>query len=151
MIISFVGHAFIPSAELLKNRVKEILRASVNEGEKVTFYIGGYGDFDRISASCCKDLKREHLDVEIVLVLPYLSFSKEGKLGSLIESGAYDATLFPPIENVPKQFAISRRNEWMIENSDLIIAFVKNDYGGAYKSLRFAKRKNKKIINLCEI
>ena len=36
----------------------------------------------------------------------------------------------------------------MIENSDLIIAYVNNNYGGAYKSLRYAMRKNRKIINL---
>ena len=151
MTISFVGHAFIPSEELVKNRVKDVLRANVKKDEPVRFYLGGYGDFDKISALCCKDLKNELSDVEIILVLPYLSFSKDGKIGSLIEDGAYDATLFPPIENVPKRFAISRRNEWMIENSDLIIAFVKNSYGGAYKSLRYAMRKNRKIINLCEI
>ena len=150
MTISFVGHAFIPSEELVKNRVKDVLRANVKKDEPVRFYIGGYGDFDKISALCCKDLKNELSDVEIILVIPYLSFSKEGKIGSLIESGAYDTTLFPPIENVPKRFAISRRNEWMIENSDLIIAFVKNSYGGAFKTLTFAKRRKKKIINLCD-
>ena len=151
MIISFVGHALIPPEELVKSKVNEVLRANVKSGEPVKFYIGGYGDFDKISALCCKNLKKDFKDVEIILVLPYLSFSKEGKIGSLIESGAYDATLFPPIENIPKRFAISRRNEWMIENSDLIIAYVNNNYGGAYKSLRYAMRKNRKIINLCEM
>ena len=38
----------------------------------------------------------------------------------------------------------------MINNSDVIIAYVSNDLGGAFKTLMYAKRKNKKIINLAD-
>ena len=67
----------------------------------------------------------------------------------MIEYGLYDSSIYPPIETVPPKFAITKRNEWMVSNADLIIAFVKHKYGGAYKTLTWAKRKNKKIINLC--
>ena len=34
--------------------------------------------------------------------------------------------------------------------SDIVIAYVNRNYGGAYKSLQAAKRKKKKIINICD-
>ncbi len=39
----------------------------------------------------------------------------------------------------------------MMTNSELIIAYVNRDYGGAYKALQIAKRKDKRIINICEL
>ena len=66
-------------------------------------------------------------------------------------SGICDTSIYPPIENVPLKFAISKRNEWMMTNADIIIAFVNRGYGGAYKSLQAAKRRKKKIINICEL
>ena len=38
-----------------------------------------------------------------------------------------------------------------MSNADLVIAYVDRDYGGAYKALCVAKRKKKKIINLCDV
>ncbi|MBQ3489992.1 MAG: hypothetical protein IJA86_05345 [Clostridia bacterium] len=64
--------------------------------------------------------------------------------------GFCDTSIYPPIEQVPPRFAISKRNEWMMANADLIIAYVNHEYGGAYQSLRVAKRKKKKIINICD-
>ena len=68
----------------------------------------------------------------------------------MINSGLYDDSIFPPIEKTPLKFAISKRNEWMIKNSDLIIAYVNHTYGGAYKSLSTAIRMKKKILNINE-
>ena len=53
-------------------------------------------------------------------------------------------------EHIPPRFAILKRNEWMIDNADLVIAYVDHRYGGAYKSLLFAQRRKKKIINICD-
>ena len=39
----------------------------------------------------------------------------------------------------------------MMANADMIIAYVNHDYGGAYQSLKVAKRKKKNIINICDL
>jgi len=36
----------------------------------------------------------------------------------------------------------------MIDNSTHILAYVNCDYGGAYKTIQYAKQKKKHIINL---
>ena len=38
----------------------------------------------------------------------------------------------------------------MIAEADLIIAYVKNTFGGAFKGYKYATKLKKKIINLAE-
>ena len=53
----------------------------------------------------------------------------------------FDDNLYSEIEKVPPKFAIIKRNEWMIDKSDFLIAYVEHNWGGAYRTLECAKRK----------
>ena len=121
--------------------VKEQIRNNIIDVKLVTCYLGGYGDFDEICARACRELKQEYDDIEVVYVTPYISLSEQAKIKEMQSYGLCDTSIYPPIENVPLRFAISKRNEWMMTNADLIIAYVNRSYGGAYKSLQVAKRK----------
>ena len=148
MIITFAGHSTVFSCEQVKEAVKEQIKNNISSNEKTVFYLGGYGDFDSICACACKELKKEYSHIEVVYVTPYINHSK---IKEMQDVGLYDTSIYPPLENVPPKFAILKRNEWMVENADLVIAYVKNNYGGAYKTLNTAKRKKKKIINICDL
>lgn len=150
MIISFIGHSFVPDASAVKEKVKKLLN-SIVDIEKITFYLGGHGSFDEICACVCRELKKEHKNWEIVYVTPYMSLSEQSKIKENERLCLYDSSIYPPIESTPKKFAILKRNEWMMTNSDLIIAYVNHGCGGAYKTLQFAKRKKKTIINICDL
>ena len=150
MIISFAGHSSVNAVNRVKACVREQLQQHINGIDSVRFYVGGYGDFDILCAHVCKELKKEYGNIEVVYVTPYISLSEQRKIKELQRQGLCDASLYPPIENTPPRFAILKRNEWMMANADLIIAYVNRSYGGAYQSLVTAKRKNKKIINICE-
>lgn len=150
MIIAFAGHSLIPSNRSLEEKVKELIYQIAKGEDNITCYVGGYGDFDAICARACRDIKQFGLNIEVVYVSPYLRSSEMEKIKEMQRSRLCDSSLYPPIENVPLKYAISKRNEWVMCNADLIIAYVKHNYGGAYNSLRIAKRKNKKIINLYE-
>jgi len=60
----------------------------------------------------------------------------------------YDDIYYPLPRNVYFKNAIFERNKWIINNSDLLMCYVKNKTGGAYKALRYAEKQNKTIINL---
>ena len=150
MIITFTGHSVIPSQEEVKKAVKEEIRKNIFNVKNITFYLGGYGDFDNICAVACKELKQERTDIDLVYVTPYISLSEQAKIEKMIKLGYCDHSLYPPLEKVLPKFAISKRNEWMITNADLIIAYVKHCYGGAYTGFRYAKCKGKRTINICE-
>ena len=144
MTITFAGHSFISSNNKEKEMVKEQIRNNIIDVKLVTCYLGGYGDFDEICARACRELKQEYDDIEVVYVTPYISLSEQAKIKEMQSYGLCDTSIYPPIENVPLRFAISKRNEWMMTNADLIIAYVNRSYGGAYKSLQVAKRKKRK-------
>ena len=150
MTITFAGHSVICSSAKVKEIVKEQIRNNIIDVGDVTCYLGGYGDFDEICACACRELKGEYVGIEVVYVTPYLRLSEQAKIKEMQRCGLCDTSIYPPIENTPSKFAILKRNEWMVTNADLIIAYVNRSYGGAYKSLQVAKRRKKKIINICE-
>jgi uncharacterized phage-like protein YoqJ len=137
MVVTFCGHGDCHGDDIrvwLQNQIE----ATIAEGAEL-FYLGGYGGFDRMAASVVWELKREHPEIQSVLVLPYLDRK--------VNTEKYDGTTYPPLESVPKRFAISRRNQWMVDQSDVVIAYVTHSWGGAAKTLEYAHRKHKRIIN----
>ena len=47
--------------------------------------------------------------------------------------------------------AITKRNRWMVEACDLFICYVEREDGGAYTAMKYAKKLEKKVINLAKI
>ena len=44
--------------------------------------------------------------------------------------------------------AIQIRNREMVDRADLIVCCIDHEYGGAYQTIQYAQKQNKKIINL---
>ena len=150
MIITFIGHSSLCIKDEISTRLLSLLTEIIKDHSSVVFYCGGYGDFDNLCAKACHKLKIQSPTVEVIFVTPYITLSYGQRFKFIEESKIYDKIIYPPIENTPLRFAISKRNEWMIIQSDIVIAYVNKPYGGAYKALQFAHRKNKKIINLAD-
>ena len=108
------------------------------EGGATTFYLGGYGDFDSLAAAAVRRQKTKYPNIEAVLVLAYLNRE--------MDASRYDGTTYPPLETVPPRYAIVRRNEWMVRESDVVISGVTHGWGGAAKTLDYAKRRGKVIV-----
>lgn len=150
MIISFIGHALVCSKSDVEEIVKECILANITDNEPVVCYLGGRGDFDEICASACRKLKRKHPFIELVYVTPYLNLSEQAKIKEMMRWGLYNSSIYPLNGKTPPRFAILKRNEWMMINADIVIAYVKRNYGGAHTALSVAKRKGKRIINIAE-
>jgi len=141
LIITFCGHSKFYNTDIIKDRLTRELRSLSAQGTH-TFYLGGYGDFDLLAANVLQELKPEYPELESILILPYPDRPADADL--------YDNAIYPPLENVPKRYAISHRNKWMIEQADMVIACVDHDWGGAAKSLAMARKKKLPVINLAE-
>ena len=150
MTISFAGHSCVTESIRVREIVKEKIRSNISSSERTTCFLGGYGDFDEICASACRELKREGENIELVFVTPYITIGEQEKIKTLQRAGLYDNSVYPPLERTPKKFAILKRNEWMMTNADVVIVYVNHTFGGAYKTLQVAKRKKKEIINICD-
>ena len=150
MIITFCGHSSLYGCGELSEKIEKTIIQNIDKEKTTVFYCGGYGDFDNLCAKICRTVKAKQIDCEVVFVTPYITQSQQNKMKDMIGFGEYDSILYPPLENIPNRYAITKRNEWMINESDLVIAYVEHRFGGAYKTLEYARRKKKRIINLAE-
>ena len=137
MTVTFCGHSKINQTEDFSKWLDTILPSFI-EGGAVTFYLGGYGAFDGLAAAALRKLKETYPHIELVLVLAYLNRDTD--------ASRYDSTTYPPLEKVPPRYAIVRRNEWMVSESDVVISGVTHGWGGVAKTLEFAQRKKKVIF-----
>ena len=146
MTVTFCGHAdFSKSAEYEK-KILDFLEERVGN-QPADMYLGGYGSFDSFAYDCCKKYKQTHPNVALVFVTPYLSVGYR-KNHSEREKAGYDSILYPEIEEKPKRYAIAYRNKYMVEKADYVVAYITHDWGGAYKTYQYAKRKKKPIFNI---
>lgn len=138
MIITFCGHSDVANPDNVRRWLEQTVGDLIQRGA-TRFYLGGYGSFDRLAASILHKVSAANPSIESILVLPYLNRDAEEDL--------YDGTIYPPLENVPKRLAIIKRNEWMVDQADVIVAYVLHDWGGANAMLQYAVRKGKRIIH----
>lgn len=146
MIITFCGHASFQKTQDDEERVLRYLGKIVG-GNSVEMYLGGYGAFDAFAYSCCKKYQSIHKKAKLVFVSPYLPNNEQGDYW-MYQKARYDEVLYPEIEEKPIKFAITYRNRYMVDQADCVIAYVEHDWGGAYQTYQYAKRKNKPIFNL---
>ena len=64
----------------------------------------------------------------------------------------YDGIIIPDeLIGVHPKAAIQKRNRWMVDRAELLIAFVSRDFGGAYETMKYARRvKTIRIVNIAE-
>ena len=148
MTITFCGHSNFLFDNTVKEKLRELLLQEIRKNPTCKFYLGGYGDFDSLCLNILKEIKADFPTIELLFITPYLNDNY-----SKLETAKlyYDGIIYPPLENVPRRFCISKRNEWMVNEADLVIAFVKYSWGGAAKTLEYAKRKNVEFFNLAEL
>ena len=72
LVISFFGHSDFQPDAVNENSMIEILTELVGDAS-ADFYLGGYGGFDEFAFSCCKRYKKNHKDVNLIFVTPYIT------------------------------------------------------------------------------
>lgn len=146
MIVTFFGHAQFPKADEYRQKIVEFLDEQVGD-QAADLYLGGYGEFDHLAYECCKQYQKTHSGVSLFLITPYMT--KEYQKNHLNDQQVkYDGIIYPEIEDKPLRYAISYRNQWMIEKADYVVCGICHDWGGAYQAYRYAKRKKKYIFNV---
>lgn len=137
MTVTFCGHSHVSDAADLSVWLDKVLDLLIVDGAD-RFYLGGYGDFDRMAAEAVKAKKEEGPDIEMALVTAYLSRQADGE--------SYDYMIYPTLRDVTQRSAIPKRNEWMVDSADVVVAYVTHEWGGAAKTLEYARRCGKRVI-----
>ena len=143
--IMFCGHHDAWGIDELRGRILAEIEDFAKDN-MVEFWLGGYGNFDGFAMRCCKQYKEVRPSAKLLFVTPYLDpVYLESR--DVMHNG-YDGIVMPPVESTPPKYAILKRNEYMVDQSDLLIAYVNHGWGGAAKTLEYAVKRHKKYINL---
>jgi len=59
----------------------------------------------------------------------------------------YDGSIYPDIEETHYKQKITKRNERIVDNCDILVCHIEETYkSGAYRTLKYAQKQNKPII-----
>lgn len=141
MTVACFGHKDTPSD--IKPRLERELIRLIEENKEITILVGTHGSFDGMVQETLKNLAPRYPKLKYAVVLAYFPVKAED------HQLAGCPTMLPEgIENVPKRFAISFRNGYMVDVCDSVLCYITHDWGGAARFVEKARRKGKRIINL---
>ena len=114
----------------------------ITEKEVQRFLVGNQGNFDALVYSVLCELRNIYPHITVTVVLAYMPTEEiANKYGS-------DTILPEGFEAVPKCYAISWRNKWMIDQSECVVTYVTRSFGGAAKFAEQAMRIGKIIVDV---
>lgn len=139
MVCTFFGHKDTPKE--IEPTLRSTLIDLIENKNVNVFYVGNNGNFDNMVRRQLEDLSQTY-PITYSVVLAYLPTEKN-KYDNLTN------TIYPEgLETVPKRFAISWRNKWMIQQSDIVVTYVTHNFGGAWQFKTVAEQMRKRVIEL---
>ena len=147
--VCFFGHRYIDNHSEISEEIYRIVKQLIKEKEYVEFLVGRDGDFDLIVVSAIRRAIKEsdYGNSSLIWVLPY--DKAEFKNNRQAYENYYDSIeICEGSAKAHPKAAISIRNRYMIDRSDVCVFYVSKSNGGAYQALRYAEKQDKKIINL---
>ncbi len=154
MYCSFFGHRdYGNDSEYCLLSVIERLIFTANVD---VFYVGNKGAFDRAVHRALKILKRKYPYMKVYIVLDCVDLFADNKLNEdekeyLEELKDFEFLVPEGIENVPKRYAMSYRNEWMINECDISVVYCLYSGTCTQKHVEKLKRIGKTVVNIAEL
>lgn len=141
-ICCFCGHRDCDGS--MREQIKETITDLIKNQGITTFYSGGMGNFDKICENVVRELKREYKDIRLCLVAPYMT--KRLNTDREYYNAMYGEIIIPDLGEVHYKRAITERNKWMVDQSDVILCYVTRGSGGAYTMRQYAAKTDKNVI-----
>ena len=142
MVCTFFGHRFISdkTEPALRSALADLIE---NRGVDL-FYVGNHGSFDGMVRRVLRELSKKY-EIRYFVVLAYIPEKRDGS-----DHEEYSDTILPDgIETVPKRFAVTYRNKWMLRGSDYVVTYVTHEIGsGAAQFKHLAEKWGKTVIEL---
>jgi len=139
------GHADCPDSIL--SRLEDAVEDRYAQYGVTAFYVGSRGRFDSLAATAVNRVKQRYPDIRLYLLLAYHPAERAVDLWN-----GFDGAYYPPLEHVPRPYAIVRANQYMVDTSDCIICYVQH-IGNTRNLLKYAQKREKAgvcIHNLAE-
>lgn len=130
----------------LENKVEELIKNGV-----VDFETGGALGFDTIAALAVLKMRNKYPNIRLILVLPCKSQTLNWK--------KLDIEIYEYIKSQANEYLYTsenycdgcmlKRNRYMVDHADYVISvWDGRKSGGTYATVNYARKQNRKIINL---
>ena len=149
-VCTFAGHREV-FLSYVNQDIDNALSELVQSEDDYMFYSDGMGDFDFMCEAAVRRLKKRcpHLNIRLNLVLPYMT-NQINRDKDYYESRFDDIIIPMDLMGVHYKAAIKKRNRWMVDQADKILAYVYRDLGGAFDTIKYALHTGKPVLNLAE-
>jgi len=141
-----IGHRSVP--ESIRSPLYNAIERHISAYGVEEFYVGRYGQFDRMATQALVDAKVIFPHIRLYLLTPYHPSER-----SLSLPAGFDGSHYPFERAVPRRIAIVAANRAMVDYCDFLIIFARHP-GNARDILHYAiKRTNKfslRILNLAD-
>lgn len=147
--VSFFGHREVECIFEIEVRLEKVIRELIAQKEYVDFLVGKDGEFDQLVSSTVRRVTRKYgnANSSLILVLTYIKAEYRDNEKSYLE-------YYDEVEVCAKSSyshfkgAIQIRNRIMVDQSDLVVCCIQHKNGGAYKTIQYAAKHGKKVVNL---
>lgn len=140
---TFFGNDYQWSRSDIVEKIKEQALRLIEEEGVDTFYVGSKGAYERDAYNTVLLIKQENPSIKIVFVASSMKEVNEGER-------YFDSFIYPDRAAIGyKRWCIVHRNNWIIENTDFIIAYNRFE-GRAFEVCKRARNKGIQIIELAE-
>lgn len=149
----FTGHRQIPAEEeeKIRARLDEVIADLIGHGIEC-FAAGGALGFDTMAAQAVLRTKEQYPHIRLILVLP---FPEHGRRWSEYNREVYEKikALADEIEYTSEhytRFCMFERDRRLVDRACVCVAYQTKDTGGTAYTVKYAKSKGLRIINLAD-
>ena len=147
----FTGHRDIDPRNIqsIKEKLREIIINCVNDGF-TDFYNGGARGFDLLAAEAVLELKKTYPSLRLHIIVPCSNQTRGWREADVIryENATFLADEVKCLSPVYFDGCMQVRNRYMVDNSELLIAYLERASGGSGYTVRYAEGQGKSVINI---
>ena len=150
--VSFFGHRVIEDPLRIEQHLEKLIHKFLKEKEYVEFLVGQDGEFDQIVSSTIRRCKRTVRgdNSAHVWMLPYPTADFRDNEDAYREY--YDEIeICEASAGGHFKGAYQARNRAMIERSNLVVCCIQHQSGGAWQTMKYAKKQRKTCININDL
>lgn len=150
--VCFTGHRDLPplrsaAYRQLVSRTEAAVRRAFEAGAR-TFYCGGAEGFDLLAGRLVLLERERHLDIHLVLLLPYTGFGEKftgaDRTELLRQKKLAEEVVYLSSHYFPGCMAL--RNRQLVEDADLCVAYLTHAPSGTAQTVGFAREKGIEVI-----
>lgn len=145
-ICAFFGHRDTVITTELEQKFEQHVINLINQGI-TEFWCCNEGNFDWLSRMVLLRIKQQYSHICLCYICAY-NPDKYAKSHQNWLENHFDIIYPDEVAETFPKYAITKRNNYIADNADIILCYIKYNTGGAYLAVKRAQKQGKTIINL---